>query len=150
VKGSTFLAILLASSFIFYTDRAQAQTFTTIYNFSRTSLTNSDGADSWCTLFQAGNTLYGTAALGGALGKGTIFKLKTDGSGFTTLHSFSWASDIDPINSDGATPLAGLTLAGGTLYGTASSGGSGANGTVFAVTTNGDNFQTLYAFTHFM
>ncbi len=41
--------------------------------------------------------------------------------------------------SDGATPLAGLTLRGGVLYGTTSWGGTGA-GTVFQLTRSGSNW----------
>jgi uncharacterized repeat protein (TIGR03803 family) len=129
-------------------ERVGAQTFATIYNFSP-GITNSDGGGPSCTLLLSGNILYGTAALGGSSAMGTIFRLNTDGSGFTTLHSFSWAPDLDPVNTDGINPKEGLTLSGNTLYGTAFSGGSGANGTVFSVTTSGDNFQTLYSFTRF-
>ena len=152
IACNAFVAILLISPFITHVGPVEAQTFTTIHNFSPAPGifgTNSDGADSWSTLLLSGDTLYGTAAIGGSWGRGTVFKLKTDGSSFTALHSFSSASDIDPVNSDGVTPLAGLMLSGNTLYGTAFSGGSGANGTVFSVTTNGDNFQTLYSFTRF-
>lgn len=142
----SFLAVVLLSSLFASSEVVEAQAFATIYNFSARS---SDGADPWCTLLLSGDTLYGTAADGGPSERGTIFKLKTDGSDFTNLHSFSSASDIDPVNSDGSTPLAGLRLSGNTLYGTAFSGGSGANGTVFSLTTNGDNFQALYSFTRF-
>src|SRR2546425_1152833 len=58
---------------------------------------------------------------------------------FTTLHSFT--------GSDGAVPLAGLILSGNTLYGTARDGGSGGNGTVFAVNTDGTGFTNLYSYT---
>jgi len=140
--------MLLVISITAHVERVGAQTFTTMYSFSP-GLTNTDGGGPQCTLLLSGNILYGTAALGGSSGMGTVFKLKTDGSGFTTLHSFSWAPDLDPVNTDGINPMAGLTLYGNTLYGTAFSGGTGANGTVFSVTTNGDNFLTLYSFTRF-
>jgi uncharacterized repeat protein (TIGR03803 family) len=35
------------------------------------------------------NTLYGTAFYGGSSGKGTVFAIQTDGTGFTNLHSFN-------------------------------------------------------------
>jgi uncharacterized repeat protein (TIGR03803 family) len=56
---------------------------------------------------------------------------------------------MDPLtgtNLDGAMPVAGLVLSNGTLYGTTSVGGSGANGTVFAVGTNGTGFTVLHHF----
>jgi uncharacterized repeat protein (TIGR03803 family) len=68
-----------------------------------------------------------------------VFAVNTDGTGFTTLHSFT--------DTEGAQPRDGLILSGNTLYGTAyySSGSSG-NGTVFAVNTNGTGFTILHAF----
>jgi uncharacterized repeat protein (TIGR03803 family) len=100
--------------------------------------------------------LYGTADSGGIGGNGTIFAVNTDGTGFTNLHSFTAAipNGINSggaypgvTNSDGAYPLAGLILSGGTLYGTASQGGSSGGGTVFAVNTDGTGFTNLHAFT---
>src|SRR6516164_3503317 len=57
---------------------------------------------------------------------------------FTTLHSFT--------GSDGANPQAGLIVSGNTLYGTARSGGSSREGTVFSVNTDGTSFMTLHNF----
>ncbi len=77
----------------------------------------------------AGN-LYGTTTTGGANGTGTVFKLavpaKKDGKWKEKiLYSFGPATD-------GATPIAGVTLdAKGRLYGTTSAGGSAGYGTVY-------------------
>jgi uncharacterized repeat protein (TIGR03803 family) len=66
---------------------------------------------------------YGTAALGGASGYGTIFKIDLQGKK-TTLHSFN--------GRDGAYPSAGLSRDGnGNLFGAATAGGSFEVGTVF-------------------
>ena len=43
-------------------------------------------------------------------GCGTVFKVNTDGSGYTVLKKFN--------GNDGAYPAAGLVLSGTTLYGT--------------------------------
>ena len=75
----------------------------------------------------SGNTLYGTTSAGGTSGNGTLFAINTDGSGFTNLYSFTGGGD-------GASPQADLILSGNTLYGTAASGGSSGNGTVFSFT----------------
>src|SRR5437773_4802556 len=99
-----------------------------------------DGAVPYGGLILSGNTLYGTAYEGGSGGNGTLFKLNTDGTGFTSLHSFAGPGD-------GANPEAGLILLGNTLYGTAAYGGSSGNGTVFAVGTDGTGFTNLYSFT---
>ncbi len=154
ITGYGLLAILTSVALLAGTNSATA--LASIYSFSPVYVfkypgsdpvyTNGDGAAPWCTLFLSGETLYGTAGGGGSWGGGTLFKLKTDGSGFTTLHTFSFADPIQPINGDGIEPLAGLTLSGGMLYGTTYSGGTGGNGTVFSMGTNGDNFLTLHAF----
>ncbi|MGA2555722.1 MAG: choice-of-anchor tandem repeat GloVer-containing protein [Verrucomicrobiota bacterium] len=122
--------------------------FTNLHNFSAldaaTSTTNSDGADPQAGLALSGNTLYGTAQEGGTSGYGTIFKVNTDGTGFTNLYSFT-------NGSDGANPYGGLILSGNTLYGTASDFDSSVNGsgsgTVFQVKSDGTGFTTLYSFT---
>ncbi|MDB6025249.1 MAG: hypothetical protein JWM68_1472 [Verrucomicrobiales bacterium] len=118
--------------------------FTTLHNFTEVSgpfpSTNSDGARPYAGLILSGNTLYGTTPSGGSSGSGTVFKVNTNGTGFTTLHSF-----IDA--SDGASP-AELVLSGNTLYGTTSRGGTVNNlGTVFAVNTDGTGFTNLHSFT---
>ncbi len=94
------------------------------------------------------HTLYGTAQYGGSNGAGTVFAVNTDGTGFTTLHTFS--QTYGPhynYNSDGAYPAAGLILSGNTLYGTTGEGGTNGYGTVFTVNTNGRAFMTLHIFT---
>lgn len=62
----------------------------------------------------------------------------------TVLHAFSALNN--GTNSDGAHPQAGLTLSGGTLYGSAAAGGVTSNGTLFAVNTDGSNFTVLHHF----
>src|SRR5208282_4094881 len=74
--------------------------------------------------------------LGGINGRGTVFAVNTNGTGFTTLYSFTSGNANafdDMTNSDGAYPLAGLILSGNTLYGTAQQGGLNSHGTVFSL-----------------
>jgi uncharacterized repeat protein (TIGR03803 family) len=99
---------------------------------------NGDGAYPNAGLILSGNTLYGTASRGGSLGSGTVFKVNTDGTRFTSLHSFT--------ATDGADPVAGLILSGGTLYGTTAYGGSSGNGTLFKVNTDATGFTVLHSF----
>ena len=47
----------------------------------------------------SGSTLYGTTTDGGSSGDGTVFKVNTDGTGYTVLKNFT--------GSDGAYPYAG-------------------------------------------
>jgi uncharacterized repeat protein (TIGR03803 family) len=123
--------------------------FTNLYVFTN----GTDGANSRAGLLSLGNTLYGTAFGGGNLGAGTVFKINTDGTGFTNLYSFKAGNLINSTsdfytNSDGANPTAGLILSGNTLYGTTRGGNSSGNGTVFAVNTDGTDFTNLHNFTY--
>jgi uncharacterized repeat protein (TIGR03803 family) len=112
-------------------------------------LTNSDGANPHSKLILSGETLYGTAEHGGSAGNGTVFAVSTNGTDFTTLHSFAAGARNSfglYTNSDGAFPSAGLILSGNNLYGTANAGGSSGNGTVFMLKTDGTGFTNLYSF----
>jgi uncharacterized repeat protein (TIGR03803 family) len=86
-------------------------------------------------LLAVGNALYGTSTQGGCATNGSLFAINIDGSGFTNLYSFSLGAGSQSLitNSDGALPIAGLILSGNTLYGTAHTGGSAGNGTVFSL-----------------
>jgi uncharacterized repeat protein (TIGR03803 family) len=123
--------------------------FTNLHSFSPlVQDTNSDGAAPKAGLILSGDTLYGTATVGGsiytgtgrnALG-GTVFAVNTDGTDFKNLHSFR--------GSDGGDPVAGLVLSSNVLYGTTQEGGGSVGaGTVFAINTDGTGFATLHTFT---
>ncbi len=123
-----------------------AQPFTAASPFT----SHSDGCNPCAGLVLSRKTLYGTTSDGGGgfRGHGTVFRVNTDGNGFTILHRFGpLVNTTPPTNSDGAFPKAGLVLSGKTLYGTASEGGSAGCGTVFKVNTDGSNFAVL---SHFM
>ena len=83
-------------------------------------------------------TLYGTTANGGSFGYGTVFKVNTDGSGFTLLKEFT--------GDNGGDPLAGLVLSGTTLYGTTANGGSFWDGLVFKLNTRWHDYSVLKEF----
>src|SRR5207249_774346 len=98
--------------------------FTNLHSFTN----GSDGADPYAGLILSGNTLYGTTPGDGLSGFGTVFALKTNGSGFANLDSFTY--------NDGSHPYGGLILSGNTLYGTTSDGGEAGWGTLVQITTN--------------
>ena len=126
--------------------------FTNLHTFSPVSganATNREGANPGAGLILSANTLYGTAEYGGTNGKGAVFALSTDGSGFTNLYSFTAVNASTGTNRDGATPGAGLVLSGSTLYGVAQFGGRSGNGTVFALNTSGSGFTNLHSFPAF-
>ena len=118
--------------------------FRTLHNFSGA---NSDGGYPYGELVSSGNILYGTTTFGGSFSGGTVFMVKTDGTDFDTLHSFTASSGWVYTNSDGDVPYGGLTLSANTLYGTTSADGRSGQGTVFKVNTDGSGFGTLYSFT---
>jgi uncharacterized repeat protein (TIGR03803 family) len=93
----------------------------------------------------SGNGFFGTSFGGGSSGSGAVFVGQTNG-GVSVIRSFSSVSADNATNSGGASPSASLTLGGGTLYGTTTAGGAGANGTIFALTTNGATFAVLHNF----
>jgi uncharacterized repeat protein (TIGR03803 family) len=110
--------------------------FAVLHHFSATNALNNvngDGADPRSGLILFSNALYGTAYGGGSTGNGTVFRLNTDGSGFTTLYNFSATNNVAGTNLDGAHPVGGLLLSGNSLYGTASEGGTAGYGTLFSI-----------------
>src|SRR5437870_296133 len=104
------LPALIASVGLILAGRVTAQTFTTLHSFTEladfTELagTNSDGAYPRPGLILSGNCLYGTTYYGGSSGNGTVFKVQTDGTGFTNLHSFTARFGPLATNSDGGGP----------------------------------------------
>ncbi|HEX3719759.1 MAG TPA: choice-of-anchor tandem repeat GloVer-containing protein [Verrucomicrobiae bacterium] len=87
----------------------------------------------------SGGTLYGICPDGGDYGWGSIFSINLNGTGYTTLYSFTGGDD-------GWDPVGTLMVSSGTLYGTASQGGTDGCGTVFSISTNGSGFTALYSF----
>jgi uncharacterized repeat protein (TIGR03803 family) len=105
--------------------------------------TGSDGAYPNASLVLSGTTLYGTTAQGGitnSSGYGTVFKLNTDGAGYTILKCFN--------KSDGELLFDHLVLSGETLYGTTGWDGTANSipGTMFKLNTDGSGFKVLKQF----
>jgi len=95
----------------------------------------SDGRFSQARPIIDGFTLYGTTSFGGSNDVGTVFKINLDGSGFQTLHEFSY-------EPGGRYPPAGVVLSDQWLYGTTTWAGG-----VFAIQTNGDGFDMVLPMT---
>jgi uncharacterized repeat protein (TIGR03803 family) len=102
------------------------------------------------SLLASGDELYGMTSAGGG-DYGTVFRLRTDGSAYEILHSFT------ARGGDGARPRGSLLLAEGILYGTTQYGGAGSCpdagappmttcGTVFRINTDGSNFAIVHSF----
>jgi uncharacterized repeat protein (TIGR03803 family) len=116
-----------------------AQTFSVIHTFTNSP----DGANPAADLTLYGNTLYGTTQGGGwgssnSVG-GTVFKVNTDGTGYTVIQRFPVVNASWPANITGDLNT-GVVLGGDTLYGTTYFDG----GTLFKVNTDGTGYATLY------
>jgi uncharacterized repeat protein (TIGR03803 family) len=111
--------------------------YAVLYNFQ--GYLGDDGSFPTARLLQGRDgALYGTTELGGFAigysGEGTVFALKTDGTGYTVLHSFAGSP------YDGAGPEAGLVQGSdGALYGTTYS-------TVFKMNPDGSGWTVLHTF----
>jgi uncharacterized repeat protein (TIGR03803 family) len=147
--GHTYSGLILSSNTLYGTTgstvfalNADGTGFRTLHSLN--GGTNGDAV--FAGLILSGNTLYGTASDGGSGGYGTVFAVKTDGTGFTTLYSFS-ESDGNMFAS-----WSDLVLCGSTLYGVTPGGGDlgtaggYGSGTVFAINTDGSDFNNRYYF----
>ncbi len=150
-NGNSSIASAIASLIVY----SPVQTFTNLYSFTAVNYnmanddyTNSEGFSPRSVLVSCGSFLYGTATEGGSANNGSVFRVNTDGTGFTNLHSFTAGSGKFPtlVNGDGAWPVAGLLALGNTLYGTTEAGGNSGNGTVFRLNVDGTGFTNLHSF----
>jgi uncharacterized repeat protein (TIGR03803 family) len=117
-----------------YKIRPDGSRFTKLFDF-----TGVNGSKPYGGVIVKGRILYGTTSEGGTNNNnGTVFKLRTDGSGFVNLHSFS--------GNNGSKPVAKLTLSNTTLYGMTYLGGTHAKGVIFKIETDGSQFAELYHF----
>ena len=128
-RKTAFALTLFGASILLTTPSAQAQTFTTLHNFSGQ---NDGGAPAGSLIMDRAGNLYGTASTGGndtctpAPSCGIVYKLTHSGSGwlFSTIYAFH--------GPDGAAPEAGVIIGpDGNLYGTTSTGGAAGSGIVF-------------------
>ena len=102
------------------------------------------GARPWADLMAGSDgSLYRTTDASGAGGHGTVFKLNTNGSGYTVLHSFP------DRRGDGRMPRSSVVEGlDGALYGTTTTGGTEDGGIVFRVNKDGTDYRVLYDFKH--
>lgn len=114
---------------------------TPIYHFPKNSYNPGGLSDPSGLIQGTDGALYGTSG-GGGDGWGSVFRLKTDGTGYTNLHVFS-----APAGGGGYQPSAALVQGrDGSLYGTTMYGGWFRLGTVFRISADGSGFAELHAF----
>ena len=90
------------------------------------------------TLYYDGTFLYGMTYSGGTYNNGTVFKIKTDGSGYAKLLEFT------PAN--GGMPFGALISDGVFLYGMTYFGGTSNLGTIFKIKPDGSGYAELLDF----
>ncbi|TAL03363.1 MAG: hypothetical protein EPO07_06360 [Verrucomicrobia bacterium] len=100
------------------------------------------GGDAFSGLIEGSDgKLYGTTFYEGAIGRGSVFRMNKDGSGFETLHSF-----LDNA-TDGGFPFGPVWESNdGVLYGSTSEGGPADDGTLFKMNRDGSGYQVLQTF----
>jgi len=98
----------------------------------------SDGAHPQAGLMNLDGTLYGTTSSGGRHGDGVIFRIATSGNEGIVY-------DFRGEPRDGASPWSSLTNVAGTLSGTTLRGGSHDDGSVYSITTSGEE-KLLHSF----
>lgn len=96
--------------------------YTKLLDFTGTA----NGKWPYGSLISEGSFLYGMTTGGGTNNKGTVFKIKSDGSGYGKLLDFSGTAN-------GSSPSGSLVSDGSFLYGTTSGGGTNNKGTVFKI-----------------
>ena len=82
-----------------------------LHNFTRPNIV-SDPATAMHFVLAPDETIYGVSEADGKFKKGTLFKVKTDGSGFAVLHDFYGGDD------DGEKPMSLMLAPDGSLIGT--------------------------------
>jgi uncharacterized repeat protein (TIGR03803 family) len=101
-----------------------------------------DGCTPIAPLFNVKGTLYGTTRDGGVahgVGVGTVYKITTSGSE-KVLYAFKGSR-----YNDAGSPVSGVTLLKGALYGASNGGGPKQDGTVYRVTFLGSE-KVLHVF----
>jgi uncharacterized repeat protein (TIGR03803 family) len=95
------------------------------YNVLKQFVVGSDGAHPMAKLVAYGKTLFGSTWSGGINGKGILFTVDTDGSGYAVLNNFD--------GGNGANSMSPLVFAGTTLFGMTTYGGSFGGGVIFSL-----------------
>ncbi|MDD5571154.1 MAG: T9SS type A sorting domain-containing protein [Bacteroidales bacterium] len=89
-------------------------------------------------LFLSGTILYGMTAGGGDNDLGTIFKINTNGSGFSKILDFDDANGGNPFG----TPIVSNNI----LFGMTMYGGVNDEGVIFKINNDGSSYKKLYDF----
>jgi uncharacterized repeat protein (TIGR03803 family) len=99
-----------------------------------------DGRNIEHSLTLVGTTLYGVTNQGGKNGTGTIFKINTDGGGYSVFYSFEGSTGND------GHPSSPLTLVNGHLVGSTDPIDASIPDIIYSIALDGSGFGVLYRF----
>lgn len=130
-----------------YTVNVDGSGYAVLHEFGATD----DGSQPVGGLTLLGTTFYGVTSFGGPYvnfpgspsfqSVGTIYRINTDGSSYSVLKGFS------PDGTEGLKPTGSLAVSGQSLFGITEGGGTGGEGTVFRINSDGSGFAILHEFT---
>jgi uncharacterized repeat protein (TIGR03803 family) len=121
---------------IFFRIKPDGSEFSKLFDFDSWTC----GSAPFGTLLSDGTFFYGTAWGGGIYSKGTLFKIKPDGTQFMKLRDL-------PGTPEACYPKGSLISDGTYLYGTTEMGGTNDLGTLFRIKPDGNGYSKLYDFT---
>ena len=112
-------------------------------NFTKlVDVVNNNGQNPESSLYFDGSDLYGTTYGGGLnAGGGMLYKVNTDGTNFTILHSFTGGGF-----GNGSQPQGELLSDGTYFYGSLYTGGAQNVGSIYRINMDGTGFQSLHNF----
>ena len=99
----------------------------------------SNGSNPYGSLITDGTFLYGMTYYGGINGLGVVFKIMTDGTGYSKLLDFAGTSN-------GTNPIGSLISDGTFLYGMTSTGGTNNYGVIFKIKPDATEYSKLLDF----
>jgi uncharacterized repeat protein (TIGR03803 family) len=109
------------------------QNMTVMHSFSQ--------SEAFCPLGQLsqyGSYLYGTTTEGGTGAEyGSVFRISTDGTGYTPLHYFP------SFSPTGLYPEPNLVISGTTIYGVTQLSGNGGPGVIFKMNLDGSGYSVV-------
>jgi len=146
--GVTAVGNLVTGGLV-YRLQADGSKIDTLHQISANDANNPLGG----LLLGSDGLLYGTTRFGPFSelnSAGTVFRIKTDGTGFTVLHKFKTSTPNaqgDSVNEDGIYPETELVEGpDGYLYGVTPLGGPNGTGVAYRMSRDGTSFAVLHAF----
>ena len=141
IKNNLVLSIVVFTIFWIqpFTTNCSAQ-YTKLHDFIGFDGTNFvDGQSPKGDLLLLNNVFYGMTVSGGKKADGMIFKINSDGTGYTDLYDF-------PTSLNTYLPSGSLITDGTFLYGLTTQGGANGLGAIFKIMTDGTGYINILNF----